>query len=74
MGGHNQFVEKKQKGKGRNKKRGEKGKKEREREGEQRKRERERKGSQRSDYQSDECLKHSGYTRVCLTFLTLFYI
>ena len=22
----------------------------------------------------DECLKHSGYTRVCLTFLALFYI
>ena len=23
---------------------------------------------------TDECLKHSGYTRVCLTFLALFYI
>ena len=22
----------------------------------------------------DECVKHSGYTRVCLTFLALFYI
>ena len=23
---------------------------------------------------TDECLKHSGYTHVCLTFLALFYI
>ena len=26
------------------------------------------------DYVADECLKHTGYTRVCLTFLALFYI